>query len=122
MEDEMINDALQTMTGVLNSVDSFNVQAGAMKESIKSGIVTGSLNALNSGFSGGGGSSLQSAMSASYDFNKSVLSAGYENKGLFLDTRSSMGSSMQSALSANYDFNKSVLSAGYDTRGIFLNI
>ena len=113
------------MTGVLNPVDSFNVRAGAVVGNIRADIITGSLNALNSGsFSRGGGSSLQSAMNDSYDFNKSVLSAGYGggDKGVFLDSRSGIGSSMQSAMSASYDSNKSVPSAEYGTRGLFINL
>ena len=81
-----MNDTLNSTTG---SADAFTAAAGASREKIKSDIITGSLDTLNNApqTKAGSGSSMQAAMSASYDFNKSVLSAEYTPMGQFLTTR-----------------------------------
>lgn len=64
--------------------------AAVSLESIKGDIVTGTLDTLNT--YGGkkkkkSKNAMQSAMSDSYDFNKTVLSAAYEGKGTIIDSK-----------------------------------
>ena len=55
-------------------------------EQIKSDIVTGTLDKLNSPGSGKGKSSSGSSMKDVYDFSKTVLSSYYEDKGSIINT------------------------------------
>lgn len=58
-----------------------NVLTGVSKAKMDRDIITGTLDTLNSNVYGGGnkksGSSTQAAMSNTYEFSKSVLSAAY---------------------------------------------
>ncbi len=55
-------------------------------EKMKGDIVTGTLDALNSK-SGSSGKSGKDAMSQTYEFSKSVLSAAYEAKGIAVNSK-----------------------------------
>jgi hypothetical protein len=65
------------------------VAAGAASlQKVKGGIVTQTLDKLNSPGSGGKSKKNkfgQNAMSDTYNFSKSVLSAAYEGKGTIID-------------------------------------
>jgi hypothetical protein len=63
--------------------------AGILKDGINKDIVTGTLNKLNEGHHNAEKKpkgSVQAAMSSTYNFSRSVLSAVYEGKGTLLDS------------------------------------
>ena len=77
------------VTGTLDALNQFDKKKSNSQimspETIKSDIVTGTLDALNQG---SGLSSMKSDLSASYDFQKTVLSAAYGGKGAVASIKS----------------------------------
>jgi hypothetical protein len=69
--------------------NSLDAATGIVKDSIKRDIVTGTLNTMNEGqynVKKKPKGSVQAAMSNTYNFSQSVLSAVYEGKGTLIDS------------------------------------
>ncbi|MDR1946679.1 MAG: hypothetical protein LBQ51_05885 [Desulfovibrio sp.] len=69
--------------------NAVNAVSGILKDSISRDVVTGTLNKLNEGHYGAKKKpkgSVQAAMSSTYNFSQSVLSAVYEGKGTLVDS------------------------------------
>ncbi|MDR1685701.1 MAG: hypothetical protein LBR82_04545 [Desulfovibrio sp.] len=69
--------------------NSLDAAAGILKDSINRDIVTGTLNKLNEGHFSvkkKPKGSVQAAVSNTYNFSQSVLSAVYEGKGTLIDS------------------------------------
>lgn len=72
------------------SLEAAVAGAAVSLEKVKGDIVTQTLDKLNETGSCGNSkksASAQNAISSSYDFNKSVLSAAYEGKGSIIDSK-----------------------------------
>jgi hypothetical protein len=71
------------------SMKTPDAAAGILKAGIERDVVTGTLNTLNEGRRDAEkkpGRSVQAAVSNTYTFSQSVLSAVYEGKGTLLDS------------------------------------